>query len=225
MITEFGQIRSLFIEISSLIEEDADIYLIGGGALMYHKSKNLTKDVDIVVRSEGEFDSVLRSLIKAGFTTMLPDCNTYSRLAISQILVRDEFRIDLFCKTVCSKFSLSEGMMKRAGMVGQFGRITLHACSVEDIFLFKCMTERTGDAEDCVRINYERLLNWNVILEEAVEQSRVGQGVWITWITVRLEELEGKGIRVPIMKEMHNLSDKYIEKWENDLMSRNPDKF
>jgi len=48
MITEFEQISSLFNEISSFIKEDVDVYLIGGGALMYHKSKNLTKDIDLV---------------------------------------------------------------------------------------------------------------------------------------------------------------------------------
>jgi len=177
------------------------------------------------VNSEKEFDSLLRSLEDAGFTSMLPDHNTYSRLAISQIFIRGEFRIDLFCRTVCGGFSLSGGMIARASMAGRFGTIILRVCSPEDILLFKCMTERMGDIEDCVRINYEHLVNWDIVLKEAQEQSKTGQGVWITWITVRLEELEGKGILVPILKEMCNLSDEYIEKWEQDLRSRNPEKF
>ncbi|MDR0334850.1 MAG: nucleotidyltransferase [Methanomassiliicoccaceae archaeon] len=223
MISEFGEIQSLFAEISKFIEEDVDVYLIGGGALMYNKSKNLTKDIDIVVNSEREFDSVLRSLTEAGFAPMLPDHNAYSRLAISQILKRDMFRIDLFCRAVCNKFSLSEGMMQRAKTVGRFGKIILRACSVEDIFLFKCMTERQGDLEDCLRINKMYLMDWNVVLNEAQKQSRIGEEVWITWITVRLEDLEGAGAYVPIMREMRDLSDRYIEKWERDLLSRNPD--
>ena len=225
MITEFGQIDSLFSEMSSSIEEEVDIYLIGGGALMYHKSKNLTKDIDIVVNTKEEFESVQRSLENSGFESKLPDHNSYSRLAITQVFIRDEFRIDLFCKTVCNKFSLSDGMMKRAVKAGQYGKIALRVCSVEDILLFKCMTERSGDLDDCIRINYEHLVNWSTVLEEAQEQSKIGEGVWITWITSRLEALDDAGIRVPILKEMCTLTDKYNEKWEQDLMSRNPDKF
>jgi hypothetical protein len=224
MINEFEQIRSLFTEISQFTEEDVNVYLIGGGALTYHKSKNLTKDIDIVVNSEKEFDSILRSLMRTGFASMLPDHTSYSRLAISQIFIRDEFRIDMFCRTVCNRFSLSEGMMKRAKTVGKFGTIVLHVCSIEDILLFKCMTERKGDMDDCVRINHEHLVNWGIVLNEAQEQSKIGQDVWITWITVRLEDLEDTGIRVTIMKEMRNLSDRYIEKWERDLISKNPGK-
>jgi hypothetical protein len=223
MITEFEHIRSLFAGISSFIEEDVNLYLIGGGALMYHKSKNLTKDIDLVVNSEKEFDSVLRSLKMSGFASVLPDHRTYSRLAVSQIFVKDEFRVDLFCRTVCNKFSLSKGMMKRAKMAERFGTIVLHVCSIEDILLFKCMTERRGDIDDCVRINYEHLVNWDIVLREALEQSRAGQEVWITWIASRLEYLEEMGIRVPIMKEMCSLSDQFIEKWERDLRSRNPE--
>ncbi|MCL2143326.1 MAG: hypothetical protein FWH44_03600 [Methanomassiliicoccaceae archaeon] len=225
MITEFGQIRSLFTEISQFIEDDVNVYLIGGGALMYHKSKNVTKDIDIVVNSEKEFDVLLRSLKRIRFTSMLPDHDAYSRLSISQIFKRDEFRIDMFCRTVCNKFSLSEGMIERARTVERFGRVSLHACSVEDILLFKCMTERKGDADDCVRINQEHLVDWEIVLREAREQSRIGQDVWITWITVRLEDLEDMGIRVPIMKEMRSLSDEYIKKWEQDLMSKDPERF
>jgi hypothetical protein len=214
MISEFEQIRSLFTEISRSIEEEVNVYLIGGGALMYHKSKNLTKDVDIIVGSEKEFDSVRRSLEEAGFISVSPDHGTYSRMAMTQIFIRDEFRIDLFCRTVCNKFSLSEDMMKRAEIVGRFGTITLHVCSAEDIFLFKCMTERKGDLDDCVRIIYEHLVDWGIILGEAMEQSRIGQEVWITWITVRLEELEDIGFRIPIMKEMRTLSDQFYENYQ-----------
>jgi len=225
MITEFEQIASLFTEISPYIKEEVDIYLIGGGALMYHKSKNLTKDVDIVVDTVKDFENVQRALEKAKFDSKLPDHNSYSRMAITQVLIRDEFRIDLFCKTVCNKFLLSENMMKRAVKAGQFGKISLRVCSPEDILLFKCMTERSGDLDDCVRINVEHLVDWDIVLEEAQDQSKIGEDVWITWITSRLEELENMGIRVPIMKEMSKLSDQFIEKWEQILKTRNPEKF
>jgi hypothetical protein len=225
MITEFEQIRLFFTEISEYIDEEVNIYLIGGGALMYHESKQLTKDIDLVINTEKEFDLFMLALQKAGFKSMSPDHYAYSRLALTQIFGRDEFRIDLFCKKVCNQFSLSEGMMERAKTVGKFGKIILYACSKEDILLFKCMTERPGDIDDCVRINYERLLDWDIVLREAQEQSRAGKDVWITWITSRLEILEERNIKVPIINEMRTLSEEYLEKWERDLISRNPEKF
>jgi len=221
MITEFGEILSLFAEISKFVEDDVNVYLIGGGALMYHESKRLTKDIDIVVRTDSEYDAVRNAFTDLGFASDIPG-GAYGRLSIPGILTRGVFRVDLFCKEVCGKFSLSEGMVKRARTVERFGRVALHVCSVEDILLFKCMTEREGDLDDCVSINRRHVVDWDVVLKEAKEQSRMGQDVWITWITVRLEDLEDAGIRVPIMKDMRDLSDKYIEKWEKGLISRNP---
>ena len=224
MITKFEQIISMVVEMSQFIEEDVNVYLIGGGALMYHKSKDLTKDIDIVVRTDKEYDAILGAFASLGFNSDIPG-GAYGRLSIPGILIKEKFRVDLFCREVCGKFSLSDGMVKRAKMVGRFGNITLYACSVEDILLFKCMTEREGDMDDCVRINEGRLVDWDVVLNEAQEQTRTGQDVWITWITTRLEDLEDRDVRVPIMKEMRNLSDRYIEKWEQDIMSRNPEEF
>ncbi|MDR0778619.1 MAG: hypothetical protein LBE48_04195, partial [Methanomassiliicoccaceae archaeon] len=88
MITEFEQIRSLFVEISESIKENVNIYLIGGGALMYHESKRLTKDIDIVVNSREEFDSVIRSLEKARFRSMQPLDDAYLRLALFHVFMR-----------------------------------------------------------------------------------------------------------------------------------------
>jgi len=224
MITEFEQIRSMFIDISKSIKEDVNVYLIGGGALMYHKSKDLTKDIDIVVRTDKEYDAVRNAFANLGFASDIPE-GAYGRLSIPGILTHGDFRVDLFCREVCGKFSLSEGMVKRARTIERFGTVALHACSVEDILLFKCMTERQGDLNDCVRINLGHVIDWDIVLNEAQEQSRTGQDVWITWITVRLEDLEDAGIRVPIMKDMRDLSDRYIEKWERSLISRNPGKF
>ncbi|AIZ56897.1 hypothetical protein Mpt1_c10250 [Candidatus Methanoplasma termitum] len=223
MISDFKEIHKFFDEVSKHIGERVDIYLIGGGALMYHKSKNLTKDIDLVVNTEREFDLIVLALKNMSFRLELPDHHSYSRLNISQMFVKDEFRIDLFCKTVCRKFSLSEGMIKRATTIRAFGNILLHVCSEEDILLFKCITDRPGDLDDCMRITYEHLLDWDIVLREAQEQSRTGKDVWITWITERLEILEENNIKVPIINEMRSLSEECREKWEMDLLSRNPD--
>ncbi len=50
MITNTDSIASLMDELSSKVGSDQDLYLIGGGAMMFMGSKAATKDVDLVVR-------------------------------------------------------------------------------------------------------------------------------------------------------------------------------
>lgn len=52
MITNTDSIASLMDELSSKVGSDQDLYLIGGGAMMFMGSKAATKDVDLVVRGE-----------------------------------------------------------------------------------------------------------------------------------------------------------------------------
>ncbi|MDR1954329.1 MAG: hypothetical protein LBP82_00015 [Candidatus Methanoplasma sp.] len=228
MITEYSQIQELFVELDAHMSERTTIYMIGGGALMRWKMKPQTKDIDIVVDSEAEFDRTEDAFRAAGFKTTLPT-KGYERLAISQILMRDDFRVDLFCTKVCGRLSLSEGMKERSA-IDSIGakNIYLFTCSPEDIFLFKTMTEREGDYDDCVNIinstiSNKKVFKWPVILNEAREQSKIGQEVWITWITDRLEEFTDRGLNIPILAEMIPLADEYIAEWERGLLSRNPE--
>jgi hypothetical protein len=221
MITEYSQIQRLFVELDAHITKKAIIYMIGGGALMKRKMKSMTKDIDIVVDSETEFNNVQAALRKARFETILPT-KGYERLELSQIFVRDDFRIDLFCRKVCGRFSLSENMKGRSDRdVIQTRSIELRVCSPEDIFLFKTMTERDGDLDDCSNIIKGKTdFKWSVVLDEAQVQSREGQAVWITWITNRLEEFAER-MDIPILDDMIGLADEYIAEWERDLLSRN----
>lgn len=222
MITEFSQIERLFHEMSGFVKK-ATIYMIGGGALMYHGHKSLTKDVDLVVDTRNEFDDVVEALMKLGFIPQIPDDKAYSRFAISQMFIRENERIDLFCRYVCSKFSLSKGMKERAVKAIEFGDLKIYACSPDDILLFKTMTERGGDMDDCLNVIARYNVKWDVVLGEAQHQALEGQEVWITWMTVRLEDIEERGIPIPIMDDMRKLSDDYMRKWEAGLLERNPE--
>ena len=225
MITKYSQIQELFVELDGHISKKTAVYMIGGGALMKRNIKHHTKDIDIVVDSKPEFDRMQNAFMKAGFKPILPT-KEYERLAISQIWVRDDFRVDVFCKMVCGCFSLSAGMKERS--VRDDARLKntdLYVCSPEDIFLFKTMTEREGDYDDCVSIIRRKdNIEWHVVLNEAQEQSKIGQAVWITWITNRLEEFAERGMIIPILDDMIKLADEHIEDWARGLLERNPDK-
>jgi hypothetical protein len=138
---------------------------------MRYKLRSETKDLDIVVSTEEEFVCLTDALLSLGFEKRTPDIDAYERMALSHILVRGSIRVDLFCKLVCGKFALSDGMRERASGDIVLNKVRLLICSLNDIFLFKCMTERDGDLADCQKMATDYTLDWNAVLDEAVKQS------------------------------------------------------
>jgi hypothetical protein len=224
MIEDYSQILALFVELDGAMSEGTAIYLIGGGALMKWSMKSRTKDIDVVADSVEGFNRVRNAFKAVGFGSISPT-REYERMAISEILVRGDYRVDLFCKKVCGQFSVSEGMRKRSIREKTRSKnLELFVCSPEDIFLFKTITDREGDYDDCVKIIENKAdFDWGAVLKEAQEQSRAGQAVWITWITSRLEEFAERAMTIPILNQMRKLADDYLVEWERDLLSRNPD--
>jgi hypothetical protein len=71
----------MFRELDSVMKEPADIFMIGGGAMMRHGLKIRTKDIDIVVGTDEEYDAVLDAFRGLGFVSDIP-CGPYGRLSI-----------------------------------------------------------------------------------------------------------------------------------------------
>jgi hypothetical protein len=87
-------------------------------------------------------------------------------------------------------------------------------CSNKDVFLFKTMTERSGDIEDCISLA-KRGIEWEMILDELKNQIKLsGQNVWITWVGERPGILADEGLYIPILEEVEKLSEGY---YENEL--------
>ncbi|MFH1174156.1 MAG: DUF6036 family nucleotidyltransferase [archaeon] len=144
MITSFKEIEKLLTDINTAMTTKASMYIIGGAALLRRAMKSSTKDIDVVVRTKTEFLAIQNTLIKIGFTAHTPGTE-YAHLNLSQLFQRDDFRIDLFEKEVCGKFSLTDTMTKRAEKIIELSHLKILLCSNEDILLFKTMTEREGD--------------------------------------------------------------------------------
>jgi len=168
------EIKSLFKEIDELLQETPEtekleIYVIGGIVLLEQGLKPATKDIDLVVLNVNDFmlsESTLKTL---AFKSTRPT-SEYVHFNISQVLEREDFRIDLFQKTVCGKFSVTNSMAKRARVYLMLDRLAVYLCSNEDVFLFKTMTERGGDIEDCISLA-KRGAEWEVILDELKNRS------------------------------------------------------
>lgn len=216
MINNFKQIEELFKKLNKITEKKINLFIIGGAALLHKGLKNATKDIDIIVNSKKEFLEFKNSLKKLDFKPQLPE-KGYKHMNLNQIFQKEEFRIDLFEKEVCGKFSLTKEMMQRANNIINLNHINVAFCSNEDILLFKTMTEREGDLEDC--INLATLgIDWKIILKELQNQIKQSKrDVWITWVGERLDLLEDKGLTIPIMDELNKLRYAYLDNLEKRL--------
>lgn len=216
MISEFSQIEKLFEEIDGALDEQINVYTIGGAVLLEQGLKLATKDIDLVVSTKNEFIKFQKTLTKLGFEPQIPG-KEYKNMNLNQIFQKGDFRIDLFEKEVCGKFSISEGIIQRARKVIDLKHIKMHLCSNEDVFLFKTMTEREGDLEDCQNLMTPGL-NWKIILEELKNQiSNSKQDVWITWVGERFDLLEDMGSEIDMMEDIDKLRNKYFEDLEKRL--------
>ncbi len=210
MISSFEAIGTLFQEIGAGLKGKADVFMIGGAALLYQGMKPATKDIDLIVGTGGELKDVEAALKRIGFEGRSPSIE-YKKMELGKILVRGDFRIDLFLKTVCNGFSLSGGMRSRAAKLHASGNLAVFLCSNEDIFLFKTLTEREGDMEDCISLA-QRGLGWGAILGELQQQINAsGNRIWITWVGERLDALEERGVVVPIKGEIDKIRTGYFE--------------
>ena len=221
MIADSARMTGLMDELAAALDVDVDMYMIGGGAMMFLGSKAATKDIDLVVLGPEAYGAVRESLIGLGFESIRPGAG-YSRMNLSDMLERaDGFRIDLFDTRVCSKLRLSEGMASRATLRHISGRLRLFSCSGSDILVFKSITERDGDIDDCSRLIELNHVDWDVVLTEIVGQMEEGEDVWITWIDDRLHVLsESMGVRIPILGEMDRMADDYLVRWEGELLEK-----
>jgi len=213
MIDNFKHIEGLFKEVDAALSKKVSIFVIGGAVLLQQGLKPATKDIDLIVESKEEFLELQKALDKLNFAPTIPG-NEYKHMNLNQIFQRGDFRIDIFQKEVCGRFSLSESMKKRANTVLTLDHSSVALCANEDIFLFKTMTEREGDITDCISLGTTEL-DWNAMLEELkgqIQQSK--RDVWITWVGERLDILQDRGLVIPIMEDINTLREKFFESLE-----------
>ncbi|MFH0970735.1 MAG: DUF6036 family nucleotidyltransferase [Candidatus Diapherotrites archaeon] len=212
MITSMQPVQELFQELSPRLSTSVRLYLIGGIVLLQQGLKGATKDIDIVVETKEEFEAFHDALEQAKFSPKIPRKGA-EHMNLNQVFVRGELNIDLFQKEVCGKFALSKTMMQRARPAFDYPNLGIFFCSNEDIFLFKNMTERDGDIDDCLALA-NMTLNYDSILEELQHQIKQSkQDIWVTWVGERMDILEEKGAIIPIMDRLNQLREAYMEKW------------
>lgn len=162
---DLGYINSVFDRISKNLREEVAIYHIGGNAMCWYGLKETTKDVDLVLTGEGGIDSFRSAVLDSGFIEVdivsVPGYEHINQYAIFDevrgIPLNQEFtpglRVELFLDQICGGFRFSGGMKSRCMRGEDRCLLREYFCSMEDIFLFKSITERERDLEDMYRIH------------------------------------------------------------------------
>jgi len=196
-------IQKLFKEISNELRETIPIYFIGGNALIEHKTKNSTKDVDIVLTNEKQAATLVTTLKRIGFNEVAEKEFQYGQLEASAMLERKgDLRIDLFVRKICGALELSRKMQERSKQVNQ-DKAEIHLASLEDVFLLKSVSSRDSDLIDCENILQKTTLNWKTIFDEIVAQQKNLEQTQELIILDHLEALEKRmNIKIPLTKKV-----------------------
>ena len=92
MITDSIRMTGLMDELAEVLDGDIDLYMIGGGAMMFLGSKASTKDIDLVVSGADAYNAVHRALEELGFESIRPGAG-YSRMNLSDMFERSDGQV------------------------------------------------------------------------------------------------------------------------------------
>ncbi len=187
-----------FLEkLGSTIQPELSIYMIGGGNLSLKGLKDATKDVDFVLTSHKDLNTLKPAIEQLGYNT---DEQLFNESIYQDAVIvfndKTGSRIDIFVEVICKQLVLSEAMKKRSEEHATFENLKVMLVSNEDIFLFKSLTDRPQDIEDCAAL-LDAGLNWDVILDECVSQHRKDVK-WVFWMYEQMCRIEdAKRITIP----------------------------
>ncbi len=70
----------------------------------------------------------------------------------------------------------------------------------------------------------EMRIDWDIVLDEIENQVKEGEDVWITWFYDRMATLSEKyDVYIPILNRISKMSDDFIRKWEEEMISKLPE--
>ncbi|MBI2649957.1 nucleotidyltransferase [Candidatus Woesearchaeota archaeon] len=162
--------------IGSQLKNKVECIAIGGSAMMLYGAKNATKDVDLVFLKEKELTAVKEILYNSGFN---------ERKNIKGIFRKDEdagkpvmmdgkdTRFDLFLNEVIG-YKIHEKVIERIREVHEFGNFIVKTASPEDILMMKGCTERERDRDDAAELIRKFKIDWNIVINETAEQTKIG---------------------------------------------------
>jgi len=197
-----------FSKAGTVVKGKVGIFLIGGAGLAFYRLKEATKDIDVILKTRNELKKLMETLRKLEYERVRRLSTVYKKMGAFEIVENaDGFRWDIFHLQVCNALVLSQGMISRATPIYKEGDLSVFLASKEDIFLFKGVTERSADLDD-MRVIAESGLDWDVVFEECLYQSKSSGRLWENALYGNLVDLrEVYGIRSPIEKRLRRRAE------------------
>lgn len=205
-------LRAEMQAVDAKLAQPIDVYLLGGCAMSYLRLKSSTKDLDLVMPDKATL-AVLEAGLKAVDYASVKLDKPYDQLRVTALYKRKGApQWDLYVGKVCGCLPLSPGMRQRATLVEpSLKRLRIHACSAEDIFVFKSITEREADLDD-LDLLATRGVDWKTIQAEMEWQGEHGDRTWTVIFHDRLQELADRGYTIPILPRLRQLAEDDLER-------------
>lgn len=158
-------------DVGQELDGKVEAYLLGGGNLILRGIKDSTKDLDIVVESPRELKKLVEALKSIGYEEKTDLGSVYEELNPSAVLEKQGFpRWDIFVGVVAGQLRLRNEMKRRVTERRQYGSLEVGLLSLEDIFVFKSITDREGDLEDVAAVVRKSELDWGAAFDEIISQ-------------------------------------------------------
>lgn len=177
--------EELFRLIADHLTQSIECLAIGGTAMMFAQYKTTTKDIDLVFKSTADREEFIRAIEQLGYrrrglgTIYTPPRKEHESKPL--MYTRGEERFDLFVKDVFGYKPPFE-IAQRNDFIGK-KELTLLIPPAEELILLKAITRREKDLEDIETILEFERVNWQRIVDRAIEQKAGNE-----WILIDLEE-------------------------------------
>jgi len=192
------------IEIGNKLPKEIILYAIGGTAMMFLGFKEATNDIDLVFTNKEDREIFKKIAMSLGYKEMNPTIVYDVKNNRPEMINLGDSRLDLFFLEVID-FNFSENMQKRSQQIHQFGKnLILKIADKHDIILMKCATNRIKDEDDIVSIVKEGDVNWDIIINEAKNQVKLGKETAFLEMGTLVEKLKSKH-KLKIPKEVGDI--------------------
>ena len=206
--------QGLLLAVSKKLKEKVIAYAVGGTAMMFLGLKDTTADIDLVFENRKERELFKNAVKSVGYKEMDSMIVYGGKENQPEMLVLGDERFDLFLREVVY-FIFSENMQKRAREIHQFeDNLVLKIADPHDVILMKCATDRLKDIDDAMSIIKNTKIDWNLIVEEAKNQARLGKEKTIFELGYFFEKLNNKSKEIvpkPVTNELWGLLQKEIK--------------
>lgn len=200
-------------ELGPVLDAPVTAFLIGGGAMGFRGLKDTTKDIDLVVTTDAEFERLFAALDDRGYEEVSELDEAYQQLGARLCVENDDgCRIDVFNRQVANKLIFSDGMRKRSEEYLTASEFSVRLTALEDIFLFKTVANRPDDIDD-VNTLVQTNLNFEAIEREIETQvERLEGKLFTTYIRESLDELyEQYEVQTPLEDAIDEHYARYME--------------